>query len=373
MIKLILIIAYVVVFGASAVIFLFYGRKKGWRGGAAVMISAAAAFVGSLFLAPLLAYELMGIQPVKELAVSIAGAAAERELDSAVFVTILSDVMQRILEIPSAIVLYILFFIVAFVLTRTVMKLIKPKKAEPEKSSRLIGAALGAAAPVIVAVLTLFVSKIDLFREAGSVDAIMELTSKPTEEMVAQLCSDPDRYTGILFETTLTSADENQRLELINKSVSALVLNADDQLLIRCFDGFEGYTSRSGFEEDIRTGAELYGAFDGIGLFGEGELAPKVFAVADKGGMAQSLYRLSFKDCIVRYIISYAVHGLADSRNFVYPDDTEIPGTYEDFAQLVTMAGEFENGEISRLDLIAGLRESPLLPTELYAEIMFGS
>lgn len=371
MVKLILIIAYAVAFGASAVIFLFYGRKKGWRGGAAVMISAAAAFIGSYLLAPVLAYELLGTEPVKQLVISIAGAAAERELDSAAFVNILSDAVQRILEIPSAIVLYIVFFIAAFVLTRTVMRFIKPKKAETEKNSKLIGAALGAAAPVIAAVLTLFVSNIDLFGEADNADRIMELTSKPTDEMVAQLCSDPDRYTRILFETTLTSADEAQRLELINKSVSAMVLNADDQLLISCFDGFEGYSSRSGFEEDIRAAAELYRAFDGIDLFGEGELAPKVFSVADKDGMAQSLYQLSFKDCIIRYIISYAVHGIVNNRNFVYPKDTQISGSYEDFAQLVTTAGAFEKGELSQLELLAELKDSPLLPTELYAELIF--
>ena len=370
MIKLILIIAYIVIFGAFAVIFLFYGRKKGWRGGAAVMISAAAAFIASYFTAPVIAAELFGLQPVKQLMESVVGAAAENGLDSAVFINILLDIMRRVLEIPSAIVLYILFFVVAFVITRTVMRFIKPKTDEIAARSRLIGAALGAAAPIAVAVLSIFASKISLFNEAGTADMLTELTSKPANEMVTQLCADPGSYTKILFETTLTGADEKQRLELINKSISGFVSNTGDALLIECFD-FEGYSSRSEFEADIGYAAKLYNAFDGIDLFGDGDLAQKVFSVADKEGLAQNLYSISFKDCIIRYILSYTVHELVNGGSFVYPKDIKLDGTYEDFARLVTVAGEYENGGISQLELLAGLKDSPLLPTELYAELLF--
>lgn len=368
MIKLILILAYVVVFGAFAVIFLFYGRKKGWRGGAAVMISAAVAFAGSYFSAPALASALFGIQPVTQLMEDAADAAAGSGLDSAALIGILSDAVQRILEIPSAIVLYILIFVAAFVLTKVVMKFVKPKNAETEKSSKAVGAALGAAAPILVAVLTLFVSKIDLFAEADTVDSLLTLTSKSDSEIAAQILDDPVSYTELLFGTTLTGADEAQRLELINKSLSSVISNTGDQLLIQCFD-FEGYSSRSELEADIVAIAALYKAFDGIDPFAGGDLAEKVFSVADKEGMARDLYSLSFKDCIIRYVISYTVQELTGSKDFLCPKDALTAGTYEDFARLVTTVEKYEKGGMSQLDLLSELKDSPLLPREVYSEL----
>ena len=371
MVKIILIITYVIVFGVFAAVFLFYGKKRGWRGGVAAVISSAAAFILSYFISPLLASELLEIQPVRQLLGSLLDAASENDLDSAPFVNILSDSVQRILEIPSAIVLYILFFVAAFVLTRTVMRFIKPGNGEQTGKSKLIGAALGAASPVIVAVLTLFVPKINLFNEAESIESILLLASKPANEMVTQICSDTDRYTKILFETTLTDADENQRLEFVNRSIRNVVFNTGDGLLIECFEDFEGYSSRSAFEADIRAAAELYQSFDGIDLFAEGDFAPRLFAVQDKTQLSQKLYQLSFKDCLIRYVISYVVHDLTNSNGFIYPKGEQILGTYEDFASLVMTADKFENGQISQLDLLVEIKDSPLLPTELYAELIF--
>lgn len=370
MIKIILIIVYAVAFCMSAIIFLFYGRKKGLRGGLTVVISSAAAFVASCFLSPVVAVELSEIQPVQQFVRNAVDIAAEYEIDSASFINILSDAVLRILKIPAAIVLYILFFIVAFVITRTVMRFIVPKNSEADKTSRLIGAVLSAASPIIVAVLTLFVSEIKLFDEAESIDSIMSLTSKPVNEIASQLCGNPDSYTKILFETTITDADENQRLELVNDSINALVLNSNDELLCECFD-FDGYSCRGEFEADVKTVSELYNIFEDMDLFGEDDFAQKLLAVQDKDEMSQKLYQLSFKDYLVRYIISYSVRELTDSDDFIYPKDVQILGTYEDFAALITTAEKFENGEISQLDLLSELKESPLLPTELYAKLIF--
>lgn len=365
MIKLILIIAYVIAFGATAVLFFFYGRKNGWRGGAAVMTAAAAAFIVSYFLAPAAASVIVGIQPVGQLIENAANVAAGSGLDSEALAAVLSDAAQRVLEIPLAIVLYIVAFIILFAVAGTVMKSIKPKNAVTESKSKLIGSVLGTAAPVLVAVLTLFVSRVNLFNESDAVDSILDLTSKSENEIIAEILNDPDSYTKILFETTLTGFDENQRLELINKSVKGIVSNTDDRLLIECFD-FAGYSTRSEFETDVRTVTALYNAFDGIDLFSEEDLAKKVFAVTDKSAMAENLYSLSFKDGIIRYVISYAVQDLTDNEDFVYPKDSMIQGTCEDFVQLISAAEKYEKGEASQLDLITELSGSPLVPAELF-------
>ena len=372
MIKIILIIAYAVAFGISALIFFFYGKKKGLRGGLTVIISSAAAFVGSYFLSPVVAAELSVIPPVQQLVRNAVDALAAYELDSASFINILTDAQLRILRIPAAIVLYILFFAVAFVIARTIMRFIKPKNSEPDKTSKLVGAALGAASPVVVCVLTLLVGEIKLFNEAESIDSVMALTSKPVNEIASQICGNPDSYTEILFNTTIIGADENQRLELVNDSINALVRNSGDELLSECFE-FEGYSSRAEFEADIKAASELYNALEGMDLFGEGDIAQKLLAAQNKDEMAQKLYQLSFKDYLVRLIISYSVREITGSNDYVYPKDTQITGTYEDFALLITTAEKYQNGEISELDLFGELKESPLLPTELYSELIFAN
>lgn len=371
MVKIIWTVIYIAAFGVSTVIFLLYGRKKGLRGGITVAISSAAAFIASYFLSPLLASALLETKPVVQLVENIVDVASEHKLDNAPFINILSDSLQRILEIPSAIVLYILFFIVAFVLMKTVMRFIKSESSEQQSSSKAIGAVLGAMSPIVVAVLTLFVSKINMFSEAESIDIILPLVTKPANEIVAQVCDDTDLYTKIMFETTLTGADENQRLGLINSGIKGIVSNTEDDLLIECFDDFEGYSSRSEFEADIKSAAELYRTFEDIDLFADGDFAQKLFSVPDKIKLAEKLYQLSFKEHLIRYVISYVVHGLTGKDNFMYQTNGQLPGTYEDFAAFVTTVEKFENGELSQLELLVEIKDSPFLPTELYAELIF--
>lgn len=365
MIRIILIIAYIVAFGGAAVIFLFHGKKKGWRGGASVMAAAVLSLAVTCLLASVIASALAGIEPITRLVEDAAESASEIGIESSLLADMMTDIVRRVLEIPLSVMLYIPLFAIFLVLAKVVIKLIKPKTDEIDKNSRIIGAALGAAAPVLVAVLTLFVSKVNLFNESDTVDRIMELTSQP-EEIVSVIMSDPESYTRILFETTLTGTDENQRLELVSKSVNSVFSSAGDELLAECL-GFEGYSSRSEFETDIKALIELYGAFSDTGA--TGDFLHRVFAVADRDKMADNLYTLSFKDGIIRYVISYAVQDLTGSESFVCSKEIRFQGTSKDLAQVVTLAEKYDKGELSQIDLFTQLKTSPLFPEELYREL----
>ncbi|MCH5199921.1 MAG: hypothetical protein J1F60_03085 [Oscillospiraceae bacterium] len=371
MIKLVLIILYIVAFGGSAVLFFFYGRKNGLKGGIAVITAAAVAFVASILLAPVIASGIAGIQPIAQLIDGAAGSLSA--LDGEMLKEMLTDAAARVLEIPLAVLLYIVIFVIAFIVARAVMKSVKPKAAEAEASdgkskSELIGAALGAAAPILVAVLTLFVSKVNLFNESDTVDRMLDLTSKSEDEILSEILNDPDSYTKILFETTLTGFDEGQRLELVNRSIKGTFSGAGDDLLTECFD-FAGYSGRSECEADIKALIALYNVFDGVDPFDGGDLAHKILSVSDKDAVAENLYCLSFKDGIIRYVISCAVQDMTDREDYIYPKDSQIQGTHEDFAAIMVATEKYEKGDISQLDLITELKSSPLMPAELFEEL----
>lgn len=369
MLNTIIIIVYVAVAVIAAICLGLYGYKKGWKGGLAVSGISVTATVCAFFLTPILAGTLAGMPIVAELSDKLYNATEKIGLGKQQLSGVVDSSIRKLFEIPVAVILFILFFILFSVAALIIRKILKCSKEQGDTRSKIAGLSLAAVSVPLVLLFTFLVGRINIFEETKRADTITQLINKPSEEMVEELLHNNRTYVDIFFDTGVLEADAGTRLSLINSGISGFVNSTDDELLKSVYN-FDGYGTRTALDKDLATVDGLYVIADENKLLEEGNLLQKVFDIEDKRAVVEKIYSLEWRDVVLRYVLSYAVRYIISDKSYIYPESISLDGTEEDVLLLLDVAQKVKSGETSKLQAAKLLVKSPLIPKDVLSTVI---
>lgn len=369
MINSIAVALYIGVAVVCGCVFAFYGYRKGWKGGLSLICVSAVSTLCSFLLAPVVA-GMVGDMPFITSVVDNAYSSAENiGLGKEQLSPVVEKSVDKVLEIPAAVILFILFFIILAVAAFIVRKIMKCSKEQGGTKSKIIGVSLSAISIPLVLLFTVLVGKINIFDETKRADTVMELINKPEDQLVEEILHNNKICTDIYFDTKIIEADDSTRFSLINSGINGAVGRIDDKLLTELYD-FGGYTSQEELSTDLSTVDSLYIVAKENKLFEEGELIKKIFEIEDKKGMIDKIYSLRFKDTLIRYILTSAIRSFLSDEAYIYPADTDFTGTEDDMLTLIETAQKVNSGEISKVEAAKTLVSSPLVPRDVISSVI---
>lgn len=358
MINILFITAILGIAIIMAVIFALHGKNKGLRYGVRILCFTVLSAVLSVLLAPFAAAELAKMDFVKNLIVSVVDMAEEYNASSVLLIKMLTDSAKRVLEIPSAILIFLVSFVSAELIYAAVRAIVKPKSGEPKGGIQ--GSVMAAAAPLLLAAYIIFVPDVKLFDETKNADRLLKINSNAiTEDDVDFLC-------GFYFGTTLLDANENERLELVNTTFDSITSKNGSGI----FSELSRDCVYATADEVKKDAAALFFIASNIDI---SESADKVIdelaASPDIERLADSIYSLKFGDRLVRLIIGEAISSLCGGTEFSYPADKDINGTEEAFAELVRFAAAIKQNQQNIAAEIPKIRSNPLISSEMLSEL----
>lgn len=369
MINSIVIAVYIGVAVICGGIFAVYGYKKGWKGGLSILCVSVVSALCSFLFAPVIAGIAGDISLITTLMDKAYSGAENIGLGKEQLSSVVEKSIDKVLEIPATVILFIFFFIIFAVAAFIVRKIMKCSKEQGDLKSKIIGLSLSAISIPLVLLFTVIVGKINIFDETKRADTIMELISKPEDQLIEEILHNNKTYTDIYFNTKIIEADDNARLSLINTGINGAVGKIDDKLLKEIYD-FKGYASQAELSEDLRTVDELYAVATDNKLFEEGELLKKVFEIEDKKAVVDKVYSLRFKDTLLRYILTTAIRNFTSDNSYIYPADIELQGTEEELVTLIETVRKVNSGELSKVEAAKTLISSPLVPREVVSSVI---
>ncbi|MGN0596815.1 MAG: hypothetical protein ACI4J1_05770 [Ruminiclostridium sp.] len=365
MVNIICTIAILGIAIVIAVILALQGKNKGMWYGVRILGFTALSAVISVFLSPVVAAELSQFDFANKMIVSVIDMAEEYNANSALLMKILTDSVNGLLEIPSAIFVFLLAFISFNLIFIAVMAIIKPKKCEVKGISRVLGSVLAAVTPILLAAYIIFVPEIKLLDETKNADRILEISNKGmslsalTEDDISFIC---DFY----FSTTLLDASEDERIELINTTIDSVTsksgMSSLKQLSEECV-----YLSADEVKKDAATVFSLIKRID-ISKDAS-EIIDEIAASPDINEIADSIYSLKFGEPLVRMLISEAVRSFCIDSDFSYPADKDIEGTQSSFAELIQLAARVKQNPENLINEMPEIRNNSLISSEMLSEL----
>ncbi len=370
MINTILIVIYIALAVIFTGVFCLYGLKKGLISGIFVLGTGIASAVLSYMIAPAISPAVCEIPFIADLHKNVVTATNDIGVYSDSLGNTIDETFVKIVELPLAVILFIVIFVLLSVASMIIKKCAKLTKNVVSKKSKIQGMIVSGIMPVAVLLFTVIFAKIDLFAETKTIDEIMSLTSKNEKEIVIEICSDTQKYSDIYFDTTLIAADENTRLEIANKAVASVINNTDDDILTEVYD-FEGYKSRDELSGELNNLAELYNTLSSeVDLFSDGALIEKLYGMKNIEEPVNKLYQLKLRDTVLRYALSKSVCTVLDKDDYIYPDSVDFDGTEKDVVALICIVKDLSDGKISKLSAAAELAKSPLITSDILKELV---
>ncbi len=369
MINTITIATYIGVAVICAIIFGIYGYKKGWKGGLSVFGISLTATIFAYISAPAVSGMVGDMSLITDLTEKGYTAAEGIGLGKRQLSVVLEKSIDKVLEIPVALILFIIFFIIFAVAAFIIRKVMKCSKGKDDLKSKIIGLSLAAVSIPLVLLFTFLVGKINIFEETKRADTVMELTSKPENQLIEDVLHNNSTYTDIFFETKVIDADEKTRLYLINDVINGAVRKIDDNLFYELYD-FPGYETRTALNTDLTTIDELYSIAVDNKLLEEGSLLQKVFEIQDKKTVVDKIYSLKFRDILLRYILTISVRRVISDENYIYPADISFDGTEEEILMILDIAQKVQSGEMSKIEAAKQLVKSPLVPRDVISTVI---
>ncbi|MBE6879886.1 MAG: hypothetical protein E7490_03490 [Ruminococcaceae bacterium] len=369
MINSIVIAVYVGVAVICGGIFAVYGYKKGWKGGLSLFCVSAVSALLSFFLSPVIAGVIGDMPFITALTDNAYSGAENIGLGKEQLSVVVEKSIDKVLEIPAAIILFILFFIILAIVAFIVRKIMKCSKEQGDLKSKLIGLSLASVSIPLVLLFTVLVGKINIFDETKRADTVIELVSKPEDQLIEEILHNNKTCTDIYFDTKIIEADDSTRLSLINSAINGAIGKIDDNILKEVYS-FKGYTSEAELSTDLSTVDSLYTVAKDNKLFEEGELLKKIFDIEDKKSAVDKIYSLNFRDTILRYVLTSAIRSFSSDDSYVYPADIDFTDTEDDMVMLIETVQKVDNGEISKVEAAKTLLTSPLVPRDVVSDVI---
>lgn len=363
------IAVYIGVAVICGAVFAIYGYKKGWKGGLSVFGISATAALCAFLSAPAVAGAVGDMELITNLNDKGYTAAEGVGIAKEQLSEVLEKSVDKLLEIPVAVLLFILFFIILAIVSFIIRKIMKCGKEQGDLKSKILGLSLAAVSIPLVLLFTVLVGKTDIFEETKRADTVMELISRPEEQLIEEILHNNGTYTDIFFETGIIEADEDIRLSLINSAVDGVVKKTDDSLLNGLYD-FPGYSSRAELCADLTTIDGLYRIARDNKLLEEGDLLQKVFDIEDKRAVVDKIYSLKFRDILLRYILTISVRRIVSDESYIYPSDISFDGTEEELLLVLDIAQKVKSGDMSKIEAAKKLIKSPLLPKDVISAVI---
>ncbi len=337
------------------------GWRGGWKRGVRIFAFGVLALIISFFIGPILAREISSWESIQNLRLQASNFVSSFGINGLLFEHILSSSIIGIVSIPSSIAVFIFIFISECLLWCGIKAFLKREPQKQSRRSRFIGLILGITMPVLICLFSISVPRIKLINEALNCDKVIDIAPTALNNPI-----DAIPLIDIYFNTQIIKASEQERLELITYSIKSYVnLKGDDIAgeFIRDID----YSTYEALSADMTTISELLNQLGVVGSFEN--ILDTISKIPNKRDFADKLYSLQFSEPLVRMIMTYAVQNISGNNAFIYPNDVVIEGTQMDFAKFLEIIPEFSKEDTTLMKKLVEIKNSPLLPPEVYAAI----
>lgn len=361
MIALILSVSLIGLTILFSVIMGITGWRRGWKHGLRLFAFTVIALILSFFIGPYIAPEICSWESIQNLRLQVSNFVWSFGINGLLFEHILSSSIIGVVSVPASIAVFILTFIAECLLWSGIKAFLKREPQLLSKRSRFVGLILGILTPVFICLFSITVPRINLINEAQNCDKLVDISASAFDNPIAAI-----PLIDIYFNTQLIKASEKERLELITYSLKSYINSNGDDIVRELVNDMD-YITYGALNADLQTISEFT---DLIGEIGSLEnIFDTISKIPDKKEFADKLYSLQVYEPLVRMIMTYAVQNISGNSAFVYPSNTDIEGTQSDFAKFLEVIPEFSNEDTASMKKLIEIKNSPLLPPEVFAAI----
>lgn len=370
---LIVSLLFVLIALVFGIIFALIGWQGGLFSGIRIFAFSVIAALLAFFISPLISKEIYHSKIMDNTVISVTDKAAEMGISGLAFNHTVDATIQRYLNVVTGPALFLLILIIIFIIWR-IAKVYIYRNREPEPIKlKPAGLSLGIGAAIFITLFAIFAPKINLFKEARRVTYLLE-TVKPAitgDINYSKLLSETPNILDTYFDTQLIAAGEEDRLELLYKTVEHLTQKEG-------YDAMRGiaaslrYTDRAAFEN------ELIGAVNVINSFGDdfvnnligGDMVKAVANIPDISTSVKDLYTLNMRDGVVQAVMTLTLRAISGDNSYIYPKSIEINGTQASFTEFLETIPVLTGDSAEAIRYFNKLKNSPLLPPEVFYRIV---
>lgn len=373
MFTFIVILLFIIIALVFGIVFALIGWKGGLFSGIRIFAFSFTAALLAFFISPLISKAIYRSELLDKTVIGVTDKAAEMGISGLAFNHATDATIQRYLNVVIAPVLFLLILVILFITWHIIKPYIyRGKEQEPIKM-KSTGLLLGIAAAVFITLFSIFAPKINLFKEAGRATYLFK-TVKPVitgDVNYNKLLLDTPKIIDIYFGTQLIAAGEEDRLELLYKTLEHLTQKEQYNAMSGIAASLH-YTERAAFEKELNSAVNVLHSFgdDFVSSLISGDTAKAVAGIPDISTSVKDLYTLNMRDGIVQAVMTLTLRDISDDDTYIYPKTIEISGTQASFTEFLEAIPGLTGERAEAIRNFNKLKNSPLLPPEVFYQII---